>query len=97
MTRWAARRDTNEPELVEAARQIGLKVFYLREVGDLLVQFGPLTELWEVKTEAGKLTDAQCRMRQAGLKARLVKTVDDVLRAKKEMTGAILAMVKAAA
>ena len=86
------RRDANEPELVELARGIGLKVFYLREVGDLLVQFGPLTELWEVKTEAGKLTDAQCRMRQAGLKARMVKNVDDVLRAKKEMLRAIHAM-----
>ncbi len=85
MTRWAARRDKNEPEIVEAARKIGLKVFYTNELGDLIVQFGRITELWEVKTKTGKLTETQCLMRQAGLQARMVRTVDDVLAAKVEM------------
>lgn len=85
MRRYAARRDANEPALVAAARKIGLKVFYTNELGDLIVQFGKVTELWEVKTETGKLTDTQCRLRQAGLKARTVRTVDDVLQAKREM------------
>jgi hypothetical protein len=83
--RRAARRDTNEPAIVAAARAIGLKVFYTSELGDLLVQFGNVTELWEVKTESGKLTDTQCRMRQAGLKARTVRAIEDVLQAKREM------------
>lgn len=83
--RRAARRDANEPALVDAARKIGLKVFYTNELGDLIVQFGKVTEIWEVKTEIGKLTDTQCRMRQAGLRARIVRTVDDVLQAKREM------------
>lgn len=83
--RYAARRDSNEPELVREARRIGLKVFYLRELGDVLVQFGGVTELWECKTESGKLTDLQCKLRQQGLKARLVRSVDDVLQARKEM------------
>lgn len=86
--RRAARRDANEPAIVQAARNVGLKVFYTNELGDLVVQFGTqrvITELWEVKTPTGKLTDAQCRLRQAGLKARLVRTVDDVLLAKKDM------------
>jgi len=83
--RYAKRRDANEPDIVAAARRCGLKVFYTSELGDLLVQFGNVTELWEVKTEAGKLTSAQCRLRQAGLKARLIRTIDDVLAARSEM------------
>ena len=89
--RRAARRDANETELVVAARQIGLKVFYTSELGDLIVQFGSgnnyVTDLWEVKTEVGKLTEAQCRRKQQGLIARVVRTVDDVLAAKKWMMG----------
>lgn len=83
MRRYANRRDANEPELVEAARAIGFKVFYTQELGDLVVQFGDRTELWECKVEGGKLTPAQCRLRQAGLKAVTIRTVDDVLAAKK--------------
>ena len=83
MRRYANRRDANEPELVNAARAIGFKVFYTSELGDLIVQFGDRTELWECKTETGKLTPAQCRLRQAGLKAVIIHTVDDVLAAKK--------------
>ena len=83
MRRFANRRDANEPALVAAARQIGFKVFYTSELGDLVVQFGDRTELWEVKVPGGKLTPAQCRLRQAGLKAVTIRTVDDVLAAKK--------------
>ena len=82
MPRFANRRDANEPELVAAARAIGFKVFYTSELGDLVVQFGDRTELWEVKTATGKLTATQCRLRQAGLKAVTIRTVDDVLAAK---------------
>ena len=88
MRRYAFRRDANEPEIVQAARNAGLKVFYTNELGDLLVQFGTervLTEIWEVKTDKGKLTTAQMKLRQAGLKARLVRTVADVMEARKEM------------
>ena len=77
--RRAARRDANEPELVAAARRIGLKVFYTSELGDLLVQYGDITELWEVKTETGKLTDAQCRRKQQGLKAQVIRSQQDVI------------------
>ena len=85
--RRAARRDANEPGLVAAARAIGLKVFYISELGDLIVQFGSRTELWEVKTATGKLTQTQLRLRQAGLRARVVRSVEDVLQAKREMLG----------
>lgn len=80
--RYAQRRDSNEPDIVSAAKRIGLKVFYTSELGDLVVQFGDRTELWEVKTEVGKLTTNQLKMRQAGLKAWTIRTVDDVLAAK---------------
>lgn len=82
MRRYANRRDANEPELVEVARAIGFKVFYISELGDLLVQFGDRCELWEVKTPSGKLTVTQCKLRQAGLKAWTIRTVDEVITAK---------------
>ena len=82
MKRWANRRDANEPVLVNAARIIGFKVFYTSELGDLVVQFGDRTELWEVKTPSGKLTVAQCKLRQAGLKAWTIRTVEEVIAAK---------------
>ena len=89
--RRAARRDANETELVVAARQIGLKVFYTSELGDLIVQFGSEPNyvqcLVEVKTEVGKLTDAQCRRKQQGLIAKIVRSVDDILLLKKWMMG----------
>ena len=80
--RRAGRRDANEPEIVAAAKRAGFRVFYTSELGDLIVQIAGLTELWEVKTATGKLTEAQCRRRQAGLIARTVRTVDDVLGAR---------------
>lgn len=80
--RYAMKRDQNEPTIVDAARRIGLKVFYTNELGDLLVQFGDRTEIWECKGEKGVLTSAQCRLRQAGLKAWIIRSVDDVLAAK---------------
>lgn len=84
--RRAARRDSNEPELVAAARKMGMKVFYTSELGDLLVQYCGLTELWECKTATGKLTETQCLRRQQGLQARTVRSVDDVILARAEMT-----------
>ena len=84
--RRAARRDANEPELVAAARRIGLKVWPVGELGDWLVQFGSgdalQTVLVEIKTAKGKLSEAQCRRKQAGLNATIVRTVDDVFELK---------------
>lgn len=85
MTRYAKRRDANEGPIVAAARAIGLKVFYTSDLGDLIVQHGDRTELWEVKNRDGKnrLTDAQVRLRAAGLKAHTIYEVNDVLDARK--------------
>ena len=83
MRRYANRRDAVEHELVATARSVGFKVFYTNELGDALAQFGDRTELWEFKSKGGTLTPAQCRLRQAGLKAVTMRTVEDVLAAKR--------------
>ena len=94
LRRYAARRDFNEPELVDAARRIGLKVFYTSELGDLLVQYGNITRLWECKTETGKLTDAQCRRKQQGLNAHIVRSVDDVLEQRRQMAAELVKLAR---
>lgn len=62
----AKRVDTNQKEIVERLRDIGISVIYLHEVGkgcpDLACGFGGLTFLAEIKTEKGKDTKAQTEM-----------------------------------
>lgn len=58
------RRDTNEPEIVEALRGLGCRVYYVsgRGLPDLLVRVPGPSARWqplEVKTASGKTTDAQ--------------------------------------
>lgn len=59
--RVAAKRDTNEPEIIEAYSHIGATVYQLNEKGvpDLLVGFRGVTYLVEVKYGYGKLTEPQ--------------------------------------
>lgn len=61
VNRRAAKRDTNEPEIIQALLAIGATVQALSETGtpDLLVGFRGHNFLIEVKTRSGKLTDAQ--------------------------------------
>jgi hypothetical protein len=63
VTRYAAKVDKNQPEIVQAFRDRGCSVKHLHTVGggvpDLLVGFAGYTRLVEVKTDKGKLTDAQ--------------------------------------
>jgi len=83
--RRAARRDANEGLIKEAAEKAGFLVFPTNELGDLFVQRNGIKgEIWEVKAAKGKLTPAQIRNRERGLKTRIVRTVDDVLKARKE-------------
>ena len=88
------RTDANQKLIVDAARRAGLRVYDTSMVGkgfgDLVVQYGRITECWEVKDPAKppsqrKFTQAQTRSRELGLFARLVLTLDDVLQARKEM------------
>lgn len=59
----AAKVDSNQPEIVEAFRQLHCSVQHLHTVGsgcpDLLIGVNGFNVLVEVKTSAGKLTDDQ--------------------------------------
>lgn len=59
--RYAARRDANESEIIEALRAVGATVVQVSESGypDLLVGFAGVNYLIEVKAKKGKLTDDQ--------------------------------------
>lgn len=52
-------RDANEPEIVEAFERLGCSVERIDVPCDLIVGFLGVTHLVEVKTERGKLTQAQ--------------------------------------
>ena len=82
---YARRRDANEPQLVDAMRRIGLKVFYTSELGDCIVQYGKQTRLIEIKTETGTYTDAQCKRKQAGLITHELRKIDDVVELRRQM------------
>ena len=56
--RYDARRDANEPEIVEALEAVGAKVLRLDDV-DLLVAFRGNMYLLEVKTPQGRLNKKQ--------------------------------------
>ena len=94
LNRYAKRRDANETPLAEAARKLGLKVFYTSELGDLLFQLGGesanVTRIIEVKTEKGVLTAAQCRRKQQGLIAHVIRNLDDVLEQRRQMAEEVL-------
>jgi hypothetical protein len=86
----ARKVDANSKNLLSVARQLGLRVFVNNDaLCDAIVQApGGHTELWEVKDKKGRFTDLQKRMREAGWHIRTVKTVDDVVLARSEMTRA---------
>ncbi len=99
----AKRVDANQSLVVEAARRVGLRVYDTSGVGggfpDLVVQYGGITELWEVKDpakppSARKLNPRQQGIRAAGLYARTVMTVADVNRARSEMVGLAAAILR---
>lgn len=82
-----ARRDSNEPEIVNALACAGADVFRIdqRDLPDLLVGFRDRWYLLEVKTRAGKLSDGQERfIRMAAARRRpaeVVRTPEEALRA----------------
>lgn len=55
-----SRVDKNQPEIVEALRSWGASVIHLHELGrgrpDILVYFGGILYLIEIKSDGGKLT-----------------------------------------
>ena len=95
--RYARRRDSVEPELIVAAERIGLRVYRINDGADVIVCYGGLWDVWEIKSPGGKLTDLQCKMRQKGMNPRLVQSVQDVMDAKKAMMGCLQAVNQARA
>jgi Holliday junction resolvase-like predicted endonuclease len=76
---YARRTDANHGEIRDAFRKLGCRVFDACRVGqgfpDLVVQYGGMTLLVEVKTRTGTLTDAQ---EGSELMAKVVRDMDDV-------------------
>lgn len=58
MKRYSAKRDLNEPKIIEYLKRVGCTVQALsqRGVPDLLVAYGPFNLLMEVKGPTGTLT-----------------------------------------
>jgi len=82
----AKRVDSNLTDIVTAARKVGLRVFVRNDsLGDVDVQCGLLHEVWEVKAKNGRLTKLQQQFRFEGWQIRLVRTVEDVVKARREM------------
>lgn len=94
--KYAKQRDANEPAIVQALEQAGASVQKLGEPGvpDLLVSFGDVLHLLEVKNPAAKgggkyntgegaLTDTQTRWwaKWTGKRPAIVTTADEALRA----------------
>jgi hypothetical protein len=85
VTRRAARRDRNEPELVRLARQIGAVTWSLQEPVDYLVGWRGSWYPCEIKNgKAGKLTPQQILFSAAAKERELPvwiwRTPEDVLR-----------------
>lgn len=85
MTRYAAKADENQPEIVAAFRKLGICVKHMHTAGhgvpDLLLSYGGYVRLAEIKTEKGKLTKAQKEWAAdwtGGIY--LIRNVDDVER-----------------
>jgi len=85
LARFAKKRDTSEPQIVQALRTAGCRVWQLDRPFDLLVGFSGRFTVLEVKTGKRKATSGQddelraCRA--GGLPVYLVRTVDDALQA----------------
>jgi hypothetical protein len=57
--RRAARTDANQAEIIKSLRDIGCRVYYIKEPCDLLVGYRQKTVLLEVKVDGGRLTKPQ--------------------------------------
>jgi len=80
--RVAAKRDANEPEIVNALVRAGATVerLSMQGVPDLLVGYQGRTYLIEVKTEKGSLTDDQREWVSdwRGGRVRILRSIDQV-------------------
>jgi hypothetical protein len=80
--RRKARRDTNEPDIIQAIKDMGASVVQLNDPGipDLLIGLNGVNVLAEVKTDIGKLTHEQTYfMGNWTGQAAVVRTAQDVI------------------
>lgn len=82
--RRAKRRDGNEDEIVDALEAIGCAIIYL-DAFDLLVLHRRRVVMLEIKNPDGrdKLTDSQQDLLDRGWPLKVVRTVDEALKAVK--------------
>lgn len=83
LNRRAAKRDSNEPGIIEALRAAGASVEQLSKKGipDLLVGFDGTTFLMEVKSGKGKLTEDEATWIQEWRgTVHIVRTIQEALR-----------------
>lgn len=86
MRRYALKVDANLTLLVQAYRDLGVSVHVLNGVVDLIVGYGGICELVELKSDkkithrrTGQLTKAQIKFRETWtVGVRLVQSLDDV-------------------
>ena len=86
MTRRRGRVDFNQPEIVQALRDVGAQVTSMADLGngvsDLLVSFRGEWTVMEIKDGTGKLTpDERAWIEDARAPVTVVRSVDDALRA----------------
>jgi hypothetical protein len=88
LARYAKKRDTAEPGIIDALEGVGALVFQLDTPADLLVKFRELWHVMEVKTGRGKnltvIKDKRQKQQQDFLlltKTPIVRTPDEALRA----------------
>lgn len=84
--RRAARVDENLSEIVEAARDCGFLVYVANsDLCDIIWSLHDTVELVEVKTAKGTFTDLQRKNRALGWRIRTVRSIEDVIKARREM------------
>ena len=85
LSRYAKKRDLVEPEIVEALKGFGAKVWKLDKPYDLLVGFHGRFVVLECKSGKARLTPEQAEELDAckagGLPVYVVRSVDEALRA----------------
>lgn len=81
MPRYAARRDTNEREIIDALEAAGCKVEQL-DKWDLQVQRPDgVLRMIEVKTPTGKLKPSQKKLIEKGWDLRIVRSIEEAFEA----------------
>lgn len=90
------RTDGNAAEIYREARRLGFRLNVVNNaLCDTVAQLCGLTELWEVKNgRAASYTALQKKMREAGWVIRTIRSIDDLLQARAEMTRAGAAVQK---